>query len=463
MRRQSTGDVWQHFHSVVRTVRIYMLFPMLAVGYGVSGSVENARWLVENQVYHLVLNPETIQEMTDYPFEIYFDGGEQRLVISDRRDGLWRVNDDLVFFQSTRSDEPLADLPGDQHTLSFDKAQNILIERLDIYAHDVEEALKFSACANVVVRDSRLISSRASEDAADIVRGQNYIFDRVWFIGLGDRGMTVKGSARYVDIIESNFGLESPEDFLEVFGREEVLIGDQTFRTGDKLLPRKIIPHWINVCLFGSSDRSLGVELGGWSDYDIGFINEDGEWEARPPTLDVRIDAWFADGMTWECHRSKGLVPVLQWHTAERVTATGWIFRPAETPVFGDLVEDLYYEISEPSPEREAELREQLGSELDYWNVELPRYAIEPQTFGNNRFFGALYNHDNQIIYSPILGWLYVVRSGDLGHDLMQPGTWLFHFSTASWIVFLEGEILPVARWWNASEGAYYHGALVPE
>jgi hypothetical protein len=419
------------------------------------------RWLIEHQRYDLVLNPATIREMTDYAFVTYTRDGVERLEISDRRDGFWRVEPDLVLFQSMPPGPGQRELPGDQHTLSFNQVKNVLIENLDIYAHNVEEALKFSSCTNVVVRNCRLIASRNSEDAIDIVRGQNYIFDSVWAIGLGDREMSIKGSVRFVDIIDSRFGLDTEEDFSAVFRISPVTIGIQIYQPGDQLLPRETIPDWIRACLLFNGDRSLGIEIGGWSNYDIGYINEEGELEMRPSTQDIRVDARFTHPMEDSCDRAADHVAILQWHTAERVTGPDWIFKPTETDVFGDLVEDLYYEESEPSPEREAELREELGLELDYYGVELPRYAIAPGEYSNNRFFGKLYNFDNQFIYSPEVDWLYIPRSGLLEHDFLQPGTWVYHYNTASWYLYLGGNILPAATWWGASDGNWYYGAFV--
>jgi hypothetical protein len=427
-----------------------------------SAFTTEVSWLIEHQRYDLVLNPSTIQEMTDHAFITYTDDGVERLEISDRRDGLWRVEPDLILFQSLPPGPGQSELPGDQHTLSFNQVKNVLIENLDIYAHNVEEALKFSSCTNVVVRNCRLIASRSSEDAVDIVRGQNYIFDSIWAIGLGDREVSIKGSARYVDFINSRFGVLTEEDFFKVFRINGITIGQEIYPPGRQMLPRETIPEWIRACLLLSDDRSLGIEIGSWSNYDIGFINQDGEHEARPPTSDIRVEALFTQAMEDGCDREADHVSVLQWHTAERIIAPNWIFRPTETDVFGDLVEDLYYVGSEPSAQREAELREELGPELDYFGVELPRYALAPGEYGNNRFFGKLYNFDNQFIYSPEVDWLYIPRSGLVGHDFLQPGTWVYHYNSADWYLYIAGNILPAATWWRASDGGWFYGAFIP-
>ena len=416
--------------------------------------------LADHQHYDLILNPQTIPQLSDHPFLTYETYKGPRLVISDRDDGLWRINGDLVFYQSAGPAEAVSNPPGDQHTLSFDKAQNILIENLDIYAHSVEEALKFSACANVVVRNCRLVASRTSEDAVDIVRGQNYIFDQVWIVGLGDRCMTVKGSARFVDIIDSKFGVRWLDEFYEVFNGTEVTIGERDYTMGAKMIPRESIPNWAWACQLFSDDKSLALELGGWSDYDIGFINEQGILEERPPTSDIRIDAEFTDAMKDDCSRNNDLVPVLQWHTAKQVSSSGWVFNPASNSLFGDLVKDLYYEESKPGAAEEAVFRRQLGPELDYWNVELPRYTIKPGEYSNNRFFGSLYNWDNQFLYAPHFGWFYVFNYQPPGHDFMRPGTWIYHYPTAAWYLFFGGQTLNSAAWWNANDGQYYYGAL---
>ncbi len=422
---------------------------------------EEARWLESHQQYDLVLNPETIGTMTDHPFVTYMQDGVQRLVISDRDDGLWRVEPDGILFQSTGPEQPLGSLEGDQHTLSFFNVQNVLIERLDLYAHEVEEALKFSACANVVVRDCRLVAASASEDAADIVRGQNYIFDRTWFVGLGDREMTIKGSARYIDIVDCRFGLRTAEDFREVFNSEMVMIGADTFMAGDFLMPRETVPSWIYPCLIFSSDRSLGIEIGGWSDYDIGYLNEDNEIEERPPTSDIRIQSTFAHDMDESCDKESDMVAVLQWHTAERVEANTWIFRPTETDIIGDIIEELYYEESRPSAEEEAALRESLGDELDYYGVELPRYQLHPGESGSNRFFGSLYNADNTHYHSPFSGWMQPVEPGPAGHDFPQPGEWIFHFNADAFLTPVHGAILPVSYWWNGTEASWQTGQFL--
>ena len=427
-----------------------------------AGVVEEARWLQARQQYDLVLNPETILSMSSHPFTTYMQDGVHRLVISDRDDGLWRVETDGALFQSTGPDQPLDMLEGDQHTLSFFNVQNVLIERLDLYAHEVEEALKFSACANIVVRDCRLVAAIGSEDAADIVRGQNYIFDRVWFVGLGDREMTIKGSARFIDIVDCQFGLRTAEAFREVFNSEMVMIGDETFMAGDFLMPRETVPSWIYPCLILSSDRSLGIEIGGWSDYDIGFINENQELEERPPTSDIRIHSTFAHDMDRSCDKESDMVAVLQWHTAERVEANTWIFRPTETDIIGDLIELIFYEESRPSPSEEAALRETLGDELDYYGVELPRYLLHPGESGNNRFFGNLYNADNNWFHSPFTGWMRSIDPGPAGHAFPWAESWIFHYDSASFLTPVYGAILPVSYWWNATTGAWQAGLDLP-
>lgn len=419
---------------------------------------EDVHWLVANQRYDLVLNPETLAQLSAYPFATYIQNGETRAIISDRDDGLWRVETDLKLRQTYPAEADLGNLPGDQHTLSFSKAQNILIERLDIYAHAVEEALKFSACANIVVRNCRLIAGRQSEDALNIVRGQNYIFDSVWLVGLGDRAMTIKGSARWVDMIDSVVGLQSPDDFHTLFGDASVVVGNHTFSAGDLLLPRETIPSWIAPCLLFSSDRALGIELGGWSDYDIGYLNAEGVRETRPPTADIRLQAHFIHSMEDLCDTSPDLVPVLSWHTVERVNSDAWIFQPTEIDLLGDLIETIYYEESEPSAEQEQALRESLGEELDYVGVELPRYWLKPGASGNNRFFGALYNHDNRFFYAPSIGWIFVYREGPMTHEAMLPGTWMHHYNSASYLLFLAGETLRSSIWWNASTASYAWG-----
>lgn len=419
---------------------------------------EDVRWRVDNQKYDLVLNPQTLPALTGHAFEVYSWYGEERLVISDLRDGLWRVEPDARPFQLAPPGPAIENLPGDRHVLSFNQARNVLIENLDIYAHVVEEALKFSRCANIVIRNCNLVAGPQSEDAADIVRGQNYTFDRVTFIGLGDRSLTVKGSARYVDVVESRFGLRYLQTFFEVFRGQEVEIGGTVYRMGDRLLPRKAIPGWALGCWFNPGAAALAVEAGGWSDYDIGFIDTNGNRVERPPTRDIRIEAIFTDGMSSECDRSDELVPVLQWHTAEGVQANGWVFNPTHTSILGSVVEELYYEESRPSPAEEAELREQLGPELDYFGVELPRYRVQQGEYGNQRFFGALYNAGSGYLFSPAAGWLFTFDSEPPGGDFPQPGTWFYHYTTATWLLYLDGRPLPRARWWNATTGQNVSG-----
>jgi hypothetical protein len=62
-----------------------------------------------------------------------------------------------------------------------------------------------------------------------------------------------------------------------------------------KLVPSETVPSWIAPCLIFSSDRSVGEEVGGWSDDDIGDRNADGEIEERPPTSDIRLFVRFLD------------------------------------------------------------------------------------------------------------------------------------------------------------------------
>jgi hypothetical protein len=428
-----------------------------------SASLEPATdWRMANQVYDLVLNPETLAELTDHPFERYSQDGEERLIISDLRDGLWRLDANLQLFQSHGPDIDLAALQGDQHTLALDKAFNVLIERLDIYAHAVEEALKFSACGNIVVRNCRIVSWAGSEDAVDVVRGQNYIFDSCRFIGLGTRVMTLKGSARHVDIVRSQFGLKGEADFFQVFRASSFMIGDRMYFAGDQLIGEGTIPDWIYPCLLFSSRRALCIELGGWSIYDIGYLNEAGELEFRPLMSDIEVEADFIDAMNDGCDRRNDQVPVLKWPTVGSLRSSGWVFEPTETLVYGDLIGFFYDESTEPSAAEEAELRELLGDELDYYGVELPRYSVPEGRLGNQRFFGTLFNVDGHFLYSPELGWLYQWLEGGIGHDLMQPGIWLFHYASGSYIAYLGGEPLPSAWWWDASEGVYLYGALQP-
>lgn len=65
-----------------------------------------------------------------------------------------------------------------------------------------------------------------------------------------------------------------------------------------KLLPREAVPGYIAPCLIFVSDCSLGVEIGGCSDDDIGDRNGDEEIEERPPTSDIRLFArcWLTGG-----------------------------------------------------------------------------------------------------------------------------------------------------------------------
>lgn len=157
------------------------------------------------------------------------------LNLIDRTDGLQRMNfadTEMVCFPGPIEKR----FSADQHTLAFLGADNVIIEECTIEASVVEEALKFSDCRNVWVRNCTLIGGR--EDALDVVRGGNLIFENITFVSRGARAVTIKGGVDNV---------------------------------------------WFVGCDFsGSATSGAFIELGDWSDYDK---------EPQPPTRNIFIDA----------------------------------------------------------------------------------------------------------------------------------------------------------------------------
>lgn len=156
------------------------------------------------------------------------------LQLNDAVGGLQRMNfesEDMISYPG-----PIEhDFPSDQHTLAFLCADYLIIKDCHLEANVVAEALKFSDCRNVWVRDSTLVGGH--EDALDVVRGGNLIFENVHFVSRGARAVTIKG------------------------GVDNVYFVDCTFT--------------------GSATTGAFIELGDWSDYDK---------EPRPPTRRIHID-----------------------------------------------------------------------------------------------------------------------------------------------------------------------------
>jgi len=132
----------------------------------------------------------------------------------DDRDGLQR----WVGAEGKPMDQTapiLVDPPSDEHTFSFFQVRNLIIEDCTLEANIVEEALKFTHCNYVWVRDCTLIGG--SEDALDIVKGANYLFENVRFVSRGARAVTIKGGAENIHFTGCTFsGTARGGAFLEI-------------------------------------------------------------------------------------------------------------------------------------------------------------------------------------------------------------------------------------------------------
>lgn len=157
------------------------------------------------------------------------------LKLNDHNDGFRRLVKnfpDMIEVPGPLRKDP----PSDQHTLSFFRVNYLIIEDCRLEADIVEEALKFSDCHYVWVRNCTLIGGH--EDALDVVRGSNLIFENVHFISRGARAATIKGGVDTAYFIDCKFT--------------------------------------------GSAATGAFIELGDWTDYDK---------VSRSPTRNIHIDA----------------------------------------------------------------------------------------------------------------------------------------------------------------------------
>ncbi|MEO0794486.1 MAG: right-handed parallel beta-helix repeat-containing protein [Verrucomicrobiota bacterium] len=163
------------------------------------------------------------------------------LNLKDKTDGLQRWI--TTFPKMAAIPGPLTeDFPSDQHTLSFFRVNYLIIEDSRIEASVVEEALKFSDCHYVWVRNSVLLGGH--EDALDVVRGSHLIFENVEFISRGARAVTIKGGVDTVYFLDCHFS--------------------------------------------GSAKAGAFIELGDWTDYDK---------NDHPPTSNIVVP----EGNTFDC------------------------------------------------------------------------------------------------------------------------------------------------------------------
>ena len=178
----------------------------------------------------------------------------ENINLTDTRDGLWRKAEQGTLRREHAPSE-LVTLTGDQHTLSFGKEDGLLLRNCFISAERVTEALKFSACRNVVVEDCLILGG--PEDAVDIVRGENYYFRRVTFVARGEYAVTIKAGVRHVRFLECRFR--------------------------------------------GRPGSGVFLDLGNWADYEI---------EKRNPTVDVAVSL----SSVFESGGVKGLIPIRTLH-----------------------------------------------------------------------------------------------------------------------------------------------------
>lgn len=178
-----------------------------------------------------------IKSIENHPSVVVVEGGKGGVPrhLSDVRDGRWRYNPRRGLVQVEKPQQVTL-TNEDRHVVSFYKVDWLIVRNLTITADRSQEALKFSACRNVLVEN--VVLEGGPEDALDIVRGKNYVFRNVHFIGRGDQAVTIKGSVDGV--------------------------------------------YFLNCTFSGRTGKGALVEFGNWSDYDI--ID-------RPPTRNIYFDA----------------------------------------------------------------------------------------------------------------------------------------------------------------------------
>lgn len=153
----------------------------------------------------------------NHPRTIVVEGGRGGVPreISDTRDGRWRFVEGQGVVR-TEAPETVARTRGDSHVLAFAKVDYLIVRNLHIRADASQEALKFSACRFVLVEN--VILEGGSEDALDIVRGENYVFRNVEFISRGDRAVTIKGGVNGAFFLGCRFAGRTSTGALVEFG-----------------------------------------------------------------------------------------------------------------------------------------------------------------------------------------------------------------------------------------------------
>ncbi len=278
---------------------------------------------------------------------------EGRAVIKASELGTWHFDGTTEQFAQTSLPGD-TDRPGDQHTLSFSKARNILLKDCEIHGDGgVEEALKFSASQFVVVSNCVLYGGK--EDALDVVRGRNYVFHDVQFHALGNQGATLKASIKNLLIYRSSF-----------HGRPQLKHVDEEF--------------------FGIyHPGGTFIDIGNWSDYDV---------IPRPLTTGVKIEASFEDRKSHAYDYRKKTYPVQYWPFAARpFTAGAFALAPTNLPIIGAFVLSGWRS-STRGDTNEDEIKQRYGSEL-YWDLAEEHFTVPQNQDGNHEFFAGLRNHDD--------------------------------------------------------------------
>jgi hypothetical protein len=161
------------------------------------------------RVWEKAINDEINQKIKSGNFEFILDGHKSV------DDFAYRYSGAVNYRKEKFTRDQLNKIKGDTSRLAFSKAYNILIRNCHIDAGALREALKFSFSQNVIVENCTLVGG--SEDALDIVRGNNYYFRNVKFIANGRQAATIKSAVSNVYFLNCKFlGNPSTGEYIQL-------------------------------------------------------------------------------------------------------------------------------------------------------------------------------------------------------------------------------------------------------
>jgi hypothetical protein len=368
---------------------------------------EASDWRVEHMIFDHVFDAGFF---ASHGFPINEQG---RAVIKASELGTWHFDGTTEQFAQTLLPGD-TDKPGDQHTLSFSKARNILLKDCEIHGDGgVEEALKFSASQFVVVSNCVLYGGK--EDALDVVRGRNYVFRDVHFHALGDQGATVKASIKNLLIYRSAF-----------HGRPRL---------------RHVDEEILGIYHPGGTF----IDIGNWSDYDV---------ISRPATTGVKIDASFEDRKANAYDYKRATYPVQYWPFAAVPFTTGaFALAPTQLPLIGGFVL-AGWRSSTRGEANVEEIKQRYGSELS-WELAEEHFTVAQNQTGNHEFFAGVRNHDDY--HFRLSSGEEILSSKSLATAFV-PGDRIYLSARGRWFELLSGETYGTAHWKMLPSGRLCQG-----